>query len=567
MKLMMKRYYLIFLLAVALISGCQKPQHVLPTLERQGITSLTAFFTSGPYDGLELAKLVVEDPTVDRFVIEIPYYYPATTDNSTKKYLSALRVKAALANNCKIEPPITILDLNEGIENEFIFTDAQGNSRPIIIEGKRVKSSECKAMTFELTDPLPVSGFVNEDKKEIYLFTTDDLTNYIAKATVSAHAEVKEDLSVPRNYNEPQKLTVVADDGTEGVYTIMKQYPTKIPYGFREESVVHLFNIDPVKLLEFPQYTTTVYPTLASIEGYLIVSFGNGTAPVYIDALTGSKKGEINAGNVNIAAITNDEGGNLVISTHAEAAGVCEIYRTNSVTKAPELFHSFTNDTDLATGYHMKVHGNIDSDAVIILTHEGVAGVTEASKYTRIIVSGGAVTTTEVVDLLGLGLTWGTAPTNAAKVVATSPKADHGVMLCYYSANTINYINQTGSIAASLALADLGFGINTNFNTNCMDAKSYNNAIYAVHLTTSHFPMWGVGPMLSVFDITTPTSISKGKPVLANSEIEWFQTAAQGCAAADVVMAPSADGFKVFIFYFDHNCSVIGGYSADCINI
>ena len=567
MILMMKRFYLIFLLAAAIISGCQKPQHVLPTLERQGITSLTAYFTSGSYDGLELAKLVVEDPTVDRFVIEIPYYYPSTSDNSTKKYLSALRVKASLANNCKIEPPITVLDLNEGIENEFTFTDAQGNSRPIIIEGKRVKSSECKAMSFKLTAPFTVSGFVNEDKKEIYLFTTDDLTDYKAQATVSAHASVKEDLSQPRNYNDPQTLTVVADDGTEGVYTVMKQYPTKIPYGFREESVTPLFNIDPVKLLGFPQYTTTVYPTLACIEGYLIVSFGNGTAPVYIDALTASKKGEINAGNVNIAAITNDEGGNLVISTHAEAAGVCEIYRTNSVTKAPELFHSFTNETDVPVGYSMKVHGNIDSDAVIILTHEGVERVKEASLYTRIIISGGAVVATEVIDLTSLGLSWGIAPTNTAKVVATSPKADHGVMLCYYSANTINYINHSGSVAATLALADLGYGINTNYNTNCMDAKSYNNAIYAVHLTTSHFPMWGVGPMLTVFDITTPTSISKGKPVLANSEIEWFQTAAQGCAAADVVMAPSADGFKVFIFYFDHNCSVIGGYSADCINI
>ena len=540
---------------------------MLPTLERQGITSLTAYFTSGSYDGLELAKLVVEDPTVDRFVIEIPYYYPATSDNSTKKYLSSLRVKASLANNCKIEPPLTILDLNEEIENEFIFTDAQGNSRPIIIQGKRVKSSECKAMSFKLTEPFAVSGFVNEEKKEIYLFTTDDLTGYKAAATVSAHAKVKEDLSKPRNYNDPQNLTVVADDGTEGVYTVMKQYPTKIPYGFREESVTSLFNIDPVKLLGFPQYTTTVYPTLACIEGYLIVSFGNGTAPVYIDALTASKKGEINAGNVNIAAITNDEGGNLVISTHAEATEVCEIYRTNSVTKAPELFHSFTNETDVPVGYSMKVHGNIDSDAVIILTHEGVERVKEASLYTRIIISGGAVVATEVIDLTSLGLSWGIAPTNTAKVVATSSKADHGVMLCYYSANTINYINHSGSVAATLALADLGYGINTNYNTNCMDAKSYNNAIYAVHLTTSHFPMWGVGPMLTVFDITTPTSISKGKPVLANSEIEWFQTAAQGCAAADVVMAPSADGFKVFIFYFDHNCSVIGGYSADCINI
>ena len=46
-----------------------------------------------------------------------------------------------------------------------------------------------------------------------------------------------------------------------------------------------------------------------------------------------------------------------------------------------------------------------------------------------------------------------------------------------------------------------------------------------------------------------------------------YQTGYSGIAAGDVVMAPSADGFKVYIFYFDHNAGVIGGYVADCIDI
>jgi Na+-translocating ferredoxin:NAD+ oxidoreductase RnfD subunit len=36
---------------------------------------------------------------------------------------------------------------------------------------------------------------------------------------------------------------------------------------------------------------------------------------------------------------------------------------------------------------------------------------------------------------------------------------------------------------------------------------------------------------------------------------------------ADVVAGASADGFKIYIYYFDHNCGVIGGYVADCIDI
>jgi hypothetical protein len=138
-------------------------------------------------------------------------------------------------------------------------------------------------------------------------------------------------------------------------------------------------------------------------------------------------------------------------------------------------------------------------------------------------------------------------------------------MLCYYSDNTIQYVNGNGTIAASLPLANLD--VTTNYNTNVMDSKTYNNATYAIHLVTSHFPMWGIGPQLRLFDVSTPTSIKDGAMVISDTNIEWFQTAAAGCAAGDVIMAPSADGFKVYIFYYDHNAGVIGGYVADCINI
>lgn len=561
---MKKIYYLIFAFALAAFASCQKPQYIEPTADRQGITSLTAYFTTGKYVDQQIAKLDITDENADYFVIEIPWFFPEESEDPTTIYMSSLRVRAELAPNCRIDPPLTILDLNQ--ENRFTFTDNKGESRPITITGKRTKSRKCNLMTFALTDPYRLDGFINDETQEIYLFTVDDLNGFSAEAEACAHATITTDLSVSKDYNNDQKVTVVAQDGeTTCTYKVIKKYPSKIPYGFREKSVRQLFNFEPESRLGFPAYTATVYPSLASIEGHLIVSLGDGTAPVYLDGLTGAKKGNVNVGSLSVAAITNDEGGNLIISDHAESHGTCNIYRTKSVNTAPELFHSFENAVDVPVGYNLKVHGNIDADAVIIVTHEGIAGVTETSKYTRIVVSGGAVVSTETIDLAGLGLAWGAAPTNGAKVVPASADPEYGVMLCYYSDNTITYVNGKGSIAAKLPLADLD--VTTNYNTNVMDAKTYNNATYAIHLTTSHFPMWGIGPQLRVFDATTPTSIKDGKPVIADTAIEWFQTAAAGCAAADVVMAPSSDGFKAYIYYYDHNAGVIGGYVADCIDM
>jgi hypothetical protein len=299
-----------------------------------------------------------------------------------------------------------MVDLTE--ENYYTFTNAQGESREIMITGKRTKSAKCNLMTFTLTKPYQIEGFIDDDKKEVYLFTTDDLNGFSGEATVCAHATLQTDLTVKKNYNNEQEVTVMAqDENTTCTYKIIKKYPNKIPYGFRAASARQLFNIDPVSRLNFPEAKETVYSSLAYADGKLVLSLGNGTAPIYCDPLTGVKIGDMNVGGINVAAITNDEGGNILVSTHAEAQGTVTLYKTKSVTAAPEQFHSFVNDTDVPVGYNLKVNGNIDQDAVIILSHEGIDGVTATSKYTQIVITGGQVVSTETIDLAGLGLSWG----------------------------------------------------------------------------------------------------------------------------------------------------------------
>jgi hypothetical protein len=572
---MKKIYYLLFVSALVIFSSCQKPEFIEPTAERQGITSLTAYFTTGKFVDQQLAKLDVTDESQDYFVIEIPWFFPEETEDPTTIYMSNLRIRAELAPYCKIDPPLTILDLNQ--ETRFTYTNAQGESRPITITGKRTKSKKCNLMTFALTVPYRIDGFINDETQEIYLFTTDDINGFSAEATACSHASVQTDLTVKKNYNNEQQVTVVAQDGkTTRTYKIVKKYPTKIPYGFREASVRQLFNFDAASRLGFPTFSAElIKPSLAFVQGYLVACLGNGDAPVYMDGLTGVKQGTINIGSAPAAAITSDEGGNLILSNHAEPTESVEIYRTKSVDTAPVLFHSFKNETDVPVGYHIKVHGNIDTDAVIILTHEGVDGVTATSKYTRIVVSAGKVTATETMDVSGLGIGWGSAPTSAAKVVPVSNKFQDGVMMSYYTPYSstdarcsIKYVNGNGVLAATLPVfedADLA----SNHNSNVMDSKTYNNASYLVHLVSSYFPNWSCGPQLRVFDITSPTSIKDGTPVLKNEALEYELPGSYitNYSAADVIMAPSADGFKVFIFYFDHHSGIIGGYVADCIKI
>ena len=561
----MKKLYYLLMVSIFAVASCQEPQYIEPTAERAGITSLTARFTSTSekYENQVLAKLNVQDPEANEFIIPVPWFYPEESTDPTSIHMTRVRLEAELAPNCRIDPPLAMVDLTE--ENYYTFTNAQGESREIMITGKRTKSAKCNLMTFTLTKPYQIEGFINEETHEVYLFTTDDLNGFSAEATVCAHATIKTDLSVKKNYNNEQEVTVMAqDEKTTCTYKIIKKYPNKIPYGFRASSARQLFNLDPVSRLGFPVASETVYSSLAYADGKLVISLANGTAPIYCDPLTGLKLGDMNVGGVDVAAITNDEGGNILVSTHAESQGTVTLYKTKSVSTAPEQFHSFVNDSDVPVGYNLKVNGNVDQDAVIVIAHEGIDGVTATSKYTKIVITGGQVVSTETIDLSGLGLAWGSAPVHGAKVVPVSNKPESGVMLCYYSDNIIHYIAD-GKITASRDLAN--DGVTSNYNTNVMEAKSFNNAPYVIHMVSSHFPMWGIEPQIRIWDASDPKAVKDADPIIEHHSTEWYQTGYQGCAAADVIMGASADGFKVYIYYWDHNASVIAGFVADCIDI
>lgn len=577
----MKKLFYLSIFAAFALASCQKPEYIEPTAERQGITSLMAYFTSESEDFKEddlFAQLNVEDPEADIFVIPVPYYFPEKSTNPTTVLMTRVRLRAELAPNCRIDPPLTIVNLEE--ENEYTFTNAQGESRKIIITGKRTKSAKCNLTTFNLTKPYKVDGFVNEATKEIYIFTTDDLEGFSAEAEAAPHATINTDLTVAKNYNDKQTVTVTAHDGkTTCTYSIVKKYPTKIPQGFRAASPRLMFNIDPFVKLKFPakvpladENMPNIYPSLAIVGGYFVVYLADGSEPIYCDLLTGEEIGKANFGGLDIAAITSDEDRNMILSSHADPKGTVVLYKTKSVSEPPVQFHSFVNDTDVPVGYNIKVNGNIDDDAVIILSHEGIAGVTTTAKYTKIVITNGAVVSTETIDLAGLKLGWGDAPTNAAKVVPVSNKPDTGVMLSYYSDNTLYYIDGEGNKLASRNLKD--FDVTTNYNTNIMEAKSYNNSPYIIHFTTTHFPMWGPnGPQIRLFDGTAPTAITKAEPIIeaiftmSNLDMTWYAQDFQGCAAGDIVMGPSEDGFKLYIYYVDYNAGAIGGFVADCIDV
>lgn len=551
-----------------LLASCQEPEYVANDTTRQGITSLTATFTDGPYAESDAVVWTItpEDYAKDRFVIPVPWFFPVDSDNPTEDYMETMKVEAVMNNNFILTPALGTLNLNQ--ENWFTLTAPDGTSRQICITGERTKSDACEMITFSLVDPA-VTGVINNTNNTISLISADDLSNCLANFQISAHATISPDPSTtPLNYNEPVELTVTAHNGTTSrTYTVTKSIPAKVQQGINKESLKELFKVDATAILNIPIDDTNA-PTLGAIGNSLVVCVGNGTtAPFYLNRVTGTREGELNLGSATAQSITSDEGDHLLICNYAEGGQTFNIWTTSSVTEAPTLFTSFTNSSSLPMGHEMKVIGNIATEATIIVTNEGIAGVTNSLSFTRIRVAGGVAQAPEVVDISSTGLGgWGASPVSGTNVVAESPAADSGYFLSYYSDNILTYLDSSYAKAIELVYTD---GVSGNFDANNLDSKQFNNARYVALMMSPHFS-WDIGPKLYVFDVTDRSKLTgdlQSTPalILANESIQGFNNVGVN-ASGDVLIAPTADGYSMYIYYYDTNTAVIGAYVADCID-
>ena len=572
---------LIILLAASLAFAACEPEYVLPTAQRQGITSLVAYFAFGDYEGQELGRLEINDPEADRYVIPIPWFFPESSDDITTPYMVKMRVRASLEANCKIDPPLTVLDLTE--ENHFTYTDATGASRDIVITGERVRSSKCEILSFMVKRPT-LSGIIDKESKVISLVTANDLSVAEASATLSAHATISPDPAEPHNYNDGFTFTVTADDGkTTSQYTVVKNIPQKIAYGVNPTSAEKLFNMDPSSGLGLPGYKEDVNVSMGVIDSYLIVNTGDGSAPRYYNKIIATYQGTIKLGNaVPTGAIASDEQDHLLLCNLAEPGETFNIWKTSSVDQAPELFYSMVNDQDVQLGLEMKVIGNVEGEASISVTYPGLVGVTTSSRFQSIHVVNGSVVSSELKDLVATGFAWGSGPSGSTCVPAANPNNAEGWYSCVYSENALTYFKPDLSVGKKLngygdGTDDVSGGgtyVDSNTSPNNLDSKSFNNARFLVLFVSNHFPKWWPGPQLYMYDITSgapggdniwnSSSLVFSQPYMYDQQYNTGGQDGNG-ACGDVILAPSADGYMLYVYYYDHYSQMIGGWSLDCI--
>lgn len=156
-----------------------------------------------------------------------------------------------------------------------------------------------------------------------------------------------------------------------------------IAQGIDVEKSVPLFDVNFVESFGIKDIAP-VHPTLAMCGQSIVVNLGDGSTPVYIDPATGEKKGEIVIGDaVATGSVASDDMGNMLICNYCEAKTDFTLYKTSSVASAPEVYLKWNNENSLPIGNRLHVQGDINGDAVIVATCDGVGGVTGSKSFIR----------------------------------------------------------------------------------------------------------------------------------------------------------------------------------------
>ena len=548
------------MLALALaFTGCAEEENVAPTANREGITSLSAYFTSGTYQDKLAAQLSTTSSETTDYVIPIPYYYPEESDYVPSEDMKAMKVTAKLENNCFLSPGLGVLDLTK--KNEFTYTNPYGEQKKITISGQLTHLNKCAIKSF-MAEPGDLSGVIDEDSKTISLVTMDDLSKMTADVVLDPHATISPDPSVPHDFNDGFEFTVTADNGVDkSTYKVMKQIPQKMDNGYRAGSEKELFVNDMTTLgVKDPN---AIHPTLACVGNFVVLNLGDGSAPQYFRKATGSKVGTIALGEAKATgAIASDNVGNMLICNFADNGQTLNIYKTNDVTKAPTKLISYTNGLGVGIGARLHVQGDLNSNAVITATPYS------CNNAIRWIVKDGRVGNPE--NILMSVAAWG-AQDDAAKVVGVDAEGKNGSIVDYYQGGVCQmYYLSDWKTSANLVQDNSGNA--WGYNTAAIDVRPFNKARYLALFEMGYWPDWGLTGHIYLYDACNPASVTgttDGSSMLKYAYTIPDNFGSVGYASdgrfADVLVTPSEDGYFLYIFYASNTHLSFGGIQVDCI--
>lgn len=380
-------------------------------------------------------------------------------------------------------------------------------------------------------------------------YTADgEVTVEVVDAWISgAVADGVASITVAANSGAARTGTIkLVAKSNEVVITVNQVEGVKLlPYGYRAGSEEVVF---AKTLSEITGLSAAAADHIAVTNDYVIISSPNAV-PVVLNATTGEYVGTLNVGDLTVAAVTQDDANNIIISTYQENGGF-RVARMKSITDTPEVF---IERASADYGKDISVVGDVYGDARVTLMYSPWSSGTTGHLLYQV---AGGVADGGYWSKIAAGDTGATLNNNNGDVIYRDMGAGAPCFMTGYSSN--------GFIWAENGTA-LAFQATTNSNCGavCIDVEQFNGAYYLATACDTYFTWALPDASIYVADVTTIDNFKAGTVRIPTGDYGW--NAASMGGNTDCALKVSADGVYMYIYVLHPNAT-LGCIRVDCLD-
>ncbi len=478
----------------------------------------------------ETQSFEMEAVGVLKTVVTTPDEWKASYDKETMVW-TITAPTAEHAACADTEGEVSLIYFGEENQSSVVSMKVQIGEYVTVAEENMTIEAAAEEATYEV--PYTADGEVTVEVVDAWISGT--VADGVASITVAANsgAERTGTIKLVAKSNE----VVITVNQVEGVKLL--------PYGYRAGSEEVVF---AKSLSEITGLSAAAADHIAVTNDYVIISSA-GATPVVLNATTGEYVGTLNVGDLTVAAVTQDDANNIIISTFQDAVGF-RIARMKSITDTPEVF---IERASTEYGKDISVIGDVYGDARITLMYSPWSSGTTGHLLYQ--VSGG-VADGGGWSKIAAGSITDKIDNNNGDVIYRDMAAGAPYFMSGYSSNCFVWA-ESGTAQAIQATT------NSNCGAVCLDVEQFNNAYYLMTACDTYFTWALTDASIYMADVTTIDNFKAGTVRIPTGDYGW--NAASMGGNTDCALKVSADGVYMYIYVLHPNAT-LGCIRVDCLD-
>lgn len=478
----------------------------------------------------ETQSFEMEAVGVLKTVVTTPDEWKASYDKETMVW-TITAPTAEHAACADTEGEVSLIYFGEENQSSVVSMKVQIGEYVTVAEENMTIEAAAEEATYEV--PYTADGEVTVEVVDAWISGT--VADGVASITVAANpgAARTGTIKLVAKSNE----VVITVNQVEGVKLL--------PYGYRAGSEEVVF---AKSLSEITGLSAAAADHIAVTNDYVIISSA-GATPVVLSATTGEYVGTLNVGDLTVAAVTQDDANNIIISTFQDAVGF-RIARMKSITDTPEVF---IERASTEYGKDISVIGDVYGDARITLMYSvWSSGTTGHLLYQ---VSGGVADGGNWSKIAAGSIT-DKIDNNNGDVIYRDMAAGAPYFMSGYSSNC--FVWAEGGTAQAIQVTT-----NSNCGAVCLDVEQFNNAYYLMTACDTYFTWALTDASIYMADVTTIDNFKAGVLRIPTGDYGW--NAASMGGNTDCALKVSADGVYMYIYVLHPNAT-LGCIRVDCLD-